>query len=138
MTQSYPISELLKPEYLVAIIAGVSCAVVFLIRWIREAEPAPDPWSHEIEEQVDQPDVQPLCQRCLTPHSDTDWFCPECGLPATSTTDLMPNLWPLALGDAFRAIAAGKVRANWLTVAGCCAVSMVWLSIFFPIYLFFL
>ena len=131
-------NESLPPEQLLAILVGVGLAVVFVFRWIREAKPAPEPWSHEVEEQIAHPEVQPLCPRCLTPHSDDDWFCSECGLPTSATTNLLPSLYPLSLGDGFRAVAAGYAPPNPLTIIGCLLVSFVWLTFFAPIYWFFL
>lgn len=131
-------NESLPPEQLLAILVGVGLAVIFVFRWFREGEPAPEPWGHEIEEQVMRTGVEPLCQRCLTPHSEDVWFCPECGLPASYTAHLLPSLWPLSLGEGFRAVSAGHVRANLLTIAGCLLVSLVSFSFLAPVYWLFL
>ncbi len=127
----------LSTQSLLILAIVISLAIYKIIAWIRNAQPPPNPWSHEIDEKMEDPEVQPLCPRCLTPHPDEAWFCPECGLAASATTNLSPFLYIFSLGDAFRAFTSGRVPVRPLTIIGYLLVSAAEFP-FFPLYWFLL
>ncbi len=100
----------------------VWCAV----RWLIHGKSVPDPWDAATAARLDDPEIKPLCTRCLCPHEETDWFCPNCGMAASPTTNWMPYLNYLSLGDVFRHGTSGDIPLHWTAVLGYILVSSIY------------
>ena len=98
----------------------------------------PDPWGPEVEQIIQDPDLEPLCHRCFTPHSHQAWFCPVCGASVGAFNNYMPYLDVFPQGEVLRSGVCDNVRRSFLTVAGYLLLSLVCYLIFAPIYWFFL
>ena len=98
----------------------------------------PDPWGPEVEQIIQDPDLEPLCHRCFTPHPHQAWFCPVCGASIGDYNNYMPYLDVFPQGEVLRSGVCDNVRRSFLTVAGYLLLSLVCYLIFAPIYWFFL
>jgi hypothetical protein len=116
--------------FMLVTVAGIAA----FARWIMSAPSRPDPWDAEPEIDVNSRDTHPLCTRCLCQLKETDWFCSACGKAASPTTNMMPFLESLSLGDVLRQGTDGPIRKNLLSIAGYMALSMTNYLIFAPIY----
>ena len=111
-------------------------AVALFVRWIREAQPKPDPWDAEVENKIQSPDAVSVCQRCLEPQPLNRWFCADCGAPVSPYCTWAPYLDVLSLGDALRNGVAGTVPVTKLSIAGYMVLSMAQYYVFAPWYWF--
>jgi hypothetical protein len=113
--------------------AAVAGAGVF--HWLTQPmQLSPDPWSAEIDEILRDPDVLPLCHRCMTPHEARGWFCPNCGAAAGPYNNYMPFVCLFSEGEVLRAGTSGHFQRSPLTVAGYLLYSLATYSIFAPFY----
>ena len=112
----------------------VAAGLFRLWRWIQEAPAHPDPWDAEAGVDLDAAESRPLCTRCLSPHEETDWFCPQCGKAASPTTNWMPYLDELSLGDVLRHGTDGRIPVKPLTIIGYVVLSLTQYLVFAPIY----
>jgi len=77
-------------------------ALWHLIAWVREAPGTPDPWDAEVVQKLQDPDVQQVCHRCMTPQEPEAWFCKHCGAAVGPYNNLMPFLNVFSEGEVFR------------------------------------
>src|ERR1035438_2229632 len=80
------------PDLTVAQIAISGLVIAGLWRitaWVRNAPVRPNPWGAEIEASLQADDATPICHRCLSPHSNTAWFCEHCGSAVGPYNNLM-------------------------------------------------
>jgi hypothetical protein len=105
-----------------------------LTKWIEDAPVKPDPWSAEIEREINQPDAVEVCHRCGTPQSPTAWFCPYCGSAVGPYNNLMPYLNAFSEGEVFRNGVTDRMRKNAVTIAGYFLYSLGSYLIFAPIF----
>ncbi len=117
----------------VFVLIAVSGIAAFA-RWIMRAPSRPDPWDAEPKIDVNSLDARPLCTRCLCQLEETDWFCSDCGKAASPTTNMMPFLDSLSLGDVLRQGTDGRIRTNLLSIAGYMTLAITHYLIFAPIY----
>jgi hypothetical protein len=128
------------PDLMVAQIAigGLVLAGLWrIVVWIRTAPIKPDPWSAEIETSLQAEDATPICHHCLTPHSNTAWFCGHCGSAVGPYNNLMPYVCVFSQGEVLRNGVTDKLRANPLIIIGYLLYSLGNYFIFAPIYWFF-
>ena len=122
-----------------ALSVGLGVLLCLMGRWLRASSPStPDPWPEEVASAVSDPEVQPLCHRCLTPHPDEGWFCPVCGAAVGPYNNYMPYLQIFSEGEVLRAGVTDHYRRSALVVTGYVLLSLSTLFIFAPIYWFFL
>lgn len=108
-------------ELRVFVLGAVFVLGWFVVRWLKTwfgGPTAPDPWSREVANAMEEPGATPVCTHCQCPHEDTRWFCPECGRAVGQFISVMPPLCYLELGDPFREGASGSYRVSPLTLAG--------------------
>lgn len=117
----------------VIVLVGIS-SLLALGRWIMGAAVRPDPWHGDPDVNPDSQEAHPLCTRCLSQLEETDWFCAACGKAAAPTTNMMPFLESLSLGDVLRQGTDGRFRKNPLSVAGYIVLSVTQYWIFAPVY----
>src|SRR5437867_11263453 len=92
--------------------------LVMLIRWLRNAPIAPEPWSDEIAAEIAGDNGVPLCHRCLSPHDLLVNFCPDCGAPVGTYTNLLPYPYLFSVGHTLRIGTEGNFKHSPLVVAG--------------------
>jgi len=132
-------TNLSGPEQVVAVggvAVFIAAIVVRFLRWCREGEIRPNPWGPEVDAALESPEVFPVCLRCSAPHSETAWFCPECGAAVGDFNNWNPYLYIFSLGEVLRAGAFGQIRWSWLTVLGYLLLSAGEYVIFAPVYWF--
>jgi hypothetical protein len=108
-----------------------------LILWVRAATPKPEPWGAEIEAALQSDDATPVCHRCLTPHSNTAWFCEHCGSAVGAYNNLMPFVDVFSQGEVLRNGVTDKFRASPFLITGYLRYSLVNYFIFAPLFWFF-
>jgi len=89
-----------------------------LIAWVREAPPTPDPWDAEVEQKLQDPEIQEICHRCLTPHEPGTWFCKHCGAAVGPYNNLMPFLNVFSEGEVLRNGTNNRFRNRWFVAIG--------------------
>ncbi|HUA38300.1 MAG TPA: hypothetical protein VMA35_07855 [Candidatus Sulfopaludibacter sp.] len=89
-----------------------------LVVWIRDAPPTPDPWDAEIEQKLQDPEIQEICHRCLTPHEPGTWFCRHCGTAVGPYNNLMPFLNVFSEGEVLRNGIHSRFRNRWFVAVG--------------------
>ena len=99
-----------------ALVAGV--AAVRCFQWFWNAKPKPDPWAADIDAKLEEPDVLPLCHRCLAPHALTDYFCPDCGASVGDYNNFNPVLGSFSLGELLRDGTFGQIKRTPSSIAG--------------------
>jgi len=99
---------------------------------------SPNPWGPEVERILQDPNLEPLCHRCFTPHSHQARFCPVCDASVGEYNNYMPyvNIFPQA--EVLRSGVHDHVRPSFLIIAGYLLLSVTCYIIFAPIYWFFL
>jgi hypothetical protein len=129
-------TEPIKFEALLPILIGGLAATYFVVRWLTRGRTKPDPWGPEIEEEIQNGDAQPLCSRCLTPHSEDCEFCENCGLPVGPYVNWSPYLYIFSLGDALLTGVTRKFVVKPLTVIGYVVLAIWQYTLFAPFFLF--
>lgn len=116
------------PEEWVGWLAGFGILAVIVWRAVQAfgagALP-PDPWDEAMAARLEDADLKPLCTRCLCPYEEMDWFCPNCGQAASATTNWMPYLYYLSLGDVLRQGTTGDFPLRWVCKAGYRVTSLI-------------
>ena len=105
------------------------------ITWIRDAPRTPDPWDAEVEQQLQDPDVQQICHRCLTPQEPDAWFCKHCGAAVGPYNNLMPFVNVFSEGEVLRNGIGGRFRNRPLIVIGYFLLTLTIFPLLAPIYL---
>jgi hypothetical protein len=120
------------------LMAVALAAVCRLYVWIRDAIPGPEPWSADVQNQIENAEVPGLCPHCLTPQDHYGWFCPECGATVTPYSSLLPAVYPFAIGEAVRSGVNGRIQRSALVVTGYTLLALAHFSLLAPFYLYFL
>jgi hypothetical protein len=120
----------------VVVIGGL--AIYRLIVWVRAAPLKPDPWSAELETELQGSGGVPVCHHCFTPCPPRGWFCENCGCAVGPYNNWMPFVNIFSEGEVFRNGVADKIRASPLTVAGYLLSSLSNYLVFAPVYWYFL
>ena len=107
-----------------------------LIAWIREAPRTPDPWDAEVEQELQDPDLQQICHRCMTPQEPDAWFCKHCGAAVGPYNNLMPFLYVFSEGEVLRNGVSDRLRKRPLIVIGYFLLLLGMFPLFAPVYLF--
>lgn len=131
------IAQLNSTEAIVVTAAVILIVVVGVVRlfiWLANAPVRPDPWDAEAGVDLDAAEARPLCTRCLSPHEETDWFCPQCGKAVSPTTNWMPYLDELSLGDVLRHGTGGDIPLKPTAVIGYVLLGGTQYLIFAPLY----
>ena len=126
------------PEMIVATLgaAALGCYFIWLFtQWVCRSPARPDPWDDQVAAELERDEAMALCHRCLTPHSRTVYFCPDCGAPVGECTNLMPFIQEFSIGHTLRIGSSGEYRNTPLIVAGFVLLSLVEYSVFAPFYL---
>ncbi|HWW00167.1 MAG TPA: hypothetical protein VNZ64_10770 [Candidatus Acidoferrum sp.] len=121
---------------------GSILAVVFLsgpgiyafVRWLLDGPRSADPWDKEVERGLESDEAVPLCHRCLTPHSPTADFCPQCGATVGQYTNWLPYSYIFSVGDTLRLGTAGQFHRTTLTVLGFILFALAKYAVFAPLY----
>ena len=125
--------ELLAVLFVVAAL-GFRC-----VHWFMEPTArTPDPWGPEVEQSLRDPELRPLCHRCLIPHPTEGWFCPTCGASIGPYNNYMPFVYLFSQGEVLRAGVNDRIRPSLLTVGGYLLCSLASYAIFAPLYWYFL
>lgn len=111
-----------------------AAGIARLCHWLASAPVRPDPWEAEAGVDLDATEARPLCTRCLSPHKETNWFCPQCGKAVCPTTNWMPYLESLSLGDVLRHGTGGDIPLKPTAVIGYVLLGLTQYSIFAPLY----
>ena len=88
------------------------------IAWIRDAPKTPDPWDAEVEQQLQDPNAQQICHRCMTSQEPDAWFCKHCGAAVGPYNNLMPFLNVFSEGEVLRNGITHRFRNRALVVTG--------------------
>ena len=95
-----------------------------LIAWVREAPPSPDPWDAATEQKLQDPEIQEICHRCLTPHEPGTWFCKHCGAAVGPYNNLMPFLNVFSEGEVLRNGVSARFRNRPFIALGYCLIAL--------------
>src|SRR5689334_21297094 len=97
-------------EYRVVLLAAsvVGCFGLWrFARWLVAGAQKPEPWDDEVAAAMTSEEAVPLCCRCLEPHHESADFCPVCGAPVGTYTNLLPFPYLFSLGDLLRVGTSG-------------------------------
>lgn len=94
------------------------------ITWIRDAPKTPDPWDAAVEEQLQEPEAQQVCHRCLTPQKPDAWFCAHCGAAVGPYNNLMPFLNVFSEGEVLRNGLSDRFRNRPLVAVGYALIAL--------------
>lgn len=130
-------TNLTSAEGLVAL-AGIAVVIILVAakvfhRWW-SVKPKPDPWGAEVDAALENPEVLPVCFHCSAPHTETAWFCPECGAAVGEYNNWNPYLYIFSLGEVLRAGTFGKCQRSWFVMLGYLILSLAEYTIFAPVY----
>ena len=113
-----------------------SFAVWRFVHLLLDGHPAGEPWDHQTAAALAQEDARPLCCRCLQPHEEDVDFCPECGAPVGTYTNLLPFTYLFSVGDVLRVGTSGAFHRTPLTVVGFFLLGLAEYTILAPFYWF--
>src|ERR1041384_6959326 len=119
------------------LVALVAAAVYLVVRWVREGKPNPDPWELEgsdVGPSEGNASASPICVRCLTPHAETAYFCPQCGHAVGPYSNYMPFLQLFSEGEVMRSATDGSKRMTPFRMLGYALLSLATFSFFAPIF----
>ena len=120
---------------LILVATTVGCLALWrFIRWFSEEPRPPEPWDEQVAAAIAQDDATPLCCRCLQPHPPFADFCPECGAPVGTYTNLLPFPYIFSLGDLLRIGTGGVFNRTPVTLVGFVLVSLAEYTVFAPFY----
>ncbi len=119
--------------FLLGCACGAAC--YGLVMWIKRAVPRPDPWGPEVDHALEESDPAPVCPHCLVPQEHNGWFCPQCGNIVSQYGNLLPMVYPFAVGEVVRSGVNGRLRWSPLVVLGYILLALGNLSILAPFYL---
>jgi hypothetical protein len=122
---------------LVLIVTG-SFAVWRFAQWLLDGPPPVEPWDDTVTKAIAQDDATPVCCRCLQPHESEIDFCPECGAPVGTYTNLLPFPYIFSLGDLLRVGTSGNFHRTPVTIIGFFLVALAEYTILAPFYWFML
>ena len=98
----------------------------------------PNPWTAEIEAEVQDRTAVPLCTNCLFPQEQHRWFCPHCGFPTGDYVALMPYLQIFVIGEALRRGVVGPPERRIGTQVFLAIYAVSKFSVFAPLYWFWM
>jgi len=104
------------------------------VHWLVDGPKLPEPWSDQVEADLARNEGTPLCCRCLEPHDDSTDFCPHCGAPVGTYTNLLPYPYLFSLGDLLRVGTSGAFHRTPVTVIGFFLLGLAEYTIFAPYY----
>jgi hypothetical protein len=99
-------------EMLVAVVATIAlglCGLYVSLRRFFAGPRSPDPWDETVTAQIESPDSDRLCHRCVTPHSDLQPFF-------ESRRDSVAKNWRDELWESHTLVAYGKVLTRKIEV----------------------
>lgn len=105
-------------------------------RWFRSGPISPDPWDSEVSTALGREDCVPLCHHCLTPHDVQRNFCPNCGAPVGTYTNLLPFVYLFSIGHTLRVGTGETFKRSPVTVIGFFLLGLIQYSVFAPFYWF--
>lgn len=130
-----------QSEAVIGVLAIVVLAIVAIwriIAWIKNSPVRPDPWESDTEQAVHLPGAVPICHHCLTPVSQSQWFCETCGAAVGPYNNYMPYVYVFSQGEVLRNGVTDRIRVNAMTVGGYFLMALSNYVIFAPIYWYFL
>ncbi len=104
--------------------------------WLLDGPPPPEPWDEQVSAAMAQDEATPVCCRCLEPHPSSADFCPTCGAPVGTYTNLLPFPYLFSLGDLLRVGTSGEFHRTPLTIAGFVLLGLAEYTVFAPYYWF--
>lgn len=130
-----------SPEWKIAIFGLLflgGAGIYGFVHWLFSGPRSADPWSEEVEKGLESDEAQPLCHRCLHPHSPEADFCPNCDATVGQYTNWLPYPYIFSLGDTLRLGTAGAFHRTFITELGLVILSLAEYTIFAPLYWIFL
>jgi hypothetical protein len=128
-------------EMLVALVATIAlglCGLYVSLRRFFAGPRSPDPWDETVTAQIESPDSDRLCHRCVTPHSDHEHYCPNCGAAVGDYNNLLPFEQLFSEGEVFRNGTTQRFKLTGPIMCGYLLASLAAYAIVAPIYWFFL
>jgi hypothetical protein len=126
-----------NPERLVGLLGILLLCgggIWMLVRWFRDAPMQPDPWDAKVEAELASEKAAPMCHRCLCPHHEAEYFCPECGAPVGTYTNWLPFPYLFSIGHTLRIGTDGTYRHSPLIIAGFLLFSWLEYGEYFPLF----
>jgi hypothetical protein len=121
------------------VLAVVGCFACWrFVHWLLDGPISAEPWDQEVSTALDQDEATPVCCRCLQPHDPSADFCPECGAPVGTYTNLLPFPYLFSLGDLVRVGTTGAFHRTPVTIAGFVLLGLAEYTILAPFYWFML
>lgn len=125
---------------LVALICG-GFAIQRLVLWVRSLPVTPDPWSADVEKDLESPDARPICRKCIKPQPPGQWFCEHCGTSVGDYNNLMPYVSAFSQGEVMRNGVMDRLPKNALVLVGYLLISLnlpAYFIILIPFFWYFL
>jgi hypothetical protein len=124
----------LERQLVPVVVILITCAGVWLfLQWLWSGSARPDPWGAELDEALQAEELPPTCFHCSATYSPLDRFCPACGSSVGAYNNYSPYLYIFSLGEALREGSFGKLRPDWVSVAGYFLLSLS-MSLLAPLY----
>lgn len=96
----------------------------------------PDPWSKEVEADIQGADAEMVCHHCMEPYAEAPDFCNKCGTAIGPYNNVLPFERIFSIGEMFRNGVGPHPNLKPLTILGYILIAPLQYGIFFPVYLF--
>ena len=120
---------------LVATVVGCFALWRF-VHWLLDGPTQAEPWDDQVAAAISQDEAIPVCCRCLQPQEPSADFCPECGAPVGTYTNLLPFPYLFSLGDLLRIGTSGVFNRTPVTIAGFVLLGLAEYTVLAPFYWF--
>ena len=104
--------------------------------WLLDGPTTAEPWDDQVAAAIAQDEATPVCCRCLHPQELSANFCPECGAPVGTYTNLLPFPYLFSLGDLLRIGTSGVFHRTPVTIVGFMLLGLAEYTILAPFYWF--
>lgn len=123
-----------RPTYFLLVFGVLYFCLVNLIRWFCYGPSKPDPWDEQTTSDLQEGNCTPICHRCFNPHDPLENFCPKCGAPVGTYTNLLPFLFPFSVGHTMRIGTSGRFKRSPLIIIGFIVAAFVTGAFIAPFY----
>ncbi len=96
----------------------------------------PDPWSEEVEAQIQDDEAMVVCHHCLEAFELAPDFCPKCGTAIGPYNNVKPFEYIFSMGEMFRNGIGPNPNLSLLTRVGYILAALLQYGLFAPLYFF--
>jgi hypothetical protein len=122
---------------LTLVVTVVGCFALWrFAHWLLDGPAPAEPWDEEVATAIAQDEATPVCCRCLQPQEPSANFCPKCGAPVGTYTNLLPFPYLFSLGDLLRIGTNGVFNRTPVTIVGFVLLGLAEYTVLAPFYWF--